>query len=194
MVYIHWGQEYQTTENATQRTIAQKLCDMGVDVIVGGHPHVVQPMDLLTSTTDSTHKTVCIYSLGNAVSNQRKEELKQSCPTGHSEDGVLFSVTFEKNSEGVVSVADVQVIPTWVNKITNGDGKVEYNILPLEDSQRQQWKNQFSLTDSQFTACQDSYQRPWPSCHRAWKNAAHNLALPLGQLPPKPPERAASGR
>ena len=159
MVYIHWGQEYQTTENATQRTMAQKLCDMGVDVIVGGHPHVVQPMDLLTSTTDLTHKTVCIYSLGNAVSNQRKEELKKSCPTGHSEDGVLFSVTFGKNSEGVVSVADVQVIPTWVNKFTNGDGKVEYNILPLEDSQRQQWKNQFSLTDSQFTACQDSYQR-----------------------------------
>jgi len=159
MVYIHWGQEYQTTENATQRAMAQKLCDMGVDVIVGGHPHVVQPMDLLSSTTDPAHKTVCIYSLGNAVSNQRKEELKQSCPTGHSEDGVLFSVTFEKDAAGTVRVSDTQVLPTWVNKFTNSDGKVEYNILPLEDSSRAQWQQMFHLTDAQLTACQASYQR-----------------------------------
>lgn len=159
MVYIHWGQEYQTTENATQRAMAQKLCDMGVDVIIGGHPHVVQPMDLLTSTTDPAHQTVCIYSLGNAVSNQRKEELERSCPTGHSEDGVLFSVTFEKDATGAVQVADTQVVPTWVNKFTNSDGKVEYNILPLEDSLRAQWQERFHLTDAQLAACQASYQR-----------------------------------
>ena len=69
VMYIHWGKEYSTTENATQRTIAQKMCDLGIDVIVGGHPHVVQPMDLLQSTVDSDHRTVCIYSVGNAVSN-----------------------------------------------------------------------------------------------------------------------------
>ena len=71
MMQIHWGQEYQLTENATQNKIAQKLCDIGFDVIVGGHPHVVQPMELLESTVDPSHKTVCIYSVGNAVSNQR---------------------------------------------------------------------------------------------------------------------------
>ena len=72
VVYLHWGEEYKwkTGEgpNANQTAMAQKLCDMGVDVIVGGHPHVVQPVDLLTSGTDAEHKTIVLYSMGNAVS------------------------------------------------------------------------------------------------------------------------------
>lgn len=159
IVYIHWGQEYVMTENATQRSIAQKLCDLGVDVIIGGHPHVVQPMDLLTSTTDPEHKTVCIYSLGNAVSNQRKEEMQRSCPTGHTEDGALFTVTFEKDSDGAVYVADTDVLPTWVNKFTNSDGKVEYNILPLDYDKLAQWQALYGLTDAAYTQTQNSYDR-----------------------------------
>jgi len=69
MIFMHWGVEYQLTENTQQAKIAQNLCDLGIDVIVGGHPHVVQPVDLLTSTLDPEHKTVCLYSMGNAVSN-----------------------------------------------------------------------------------------------------------------------------
>ena len=50
MIFIHWGEEYQTKENAAQQKMAQRLCDIGFDVIVGGHAHVVQPMALLEST------------------------------------------------------------------------------------------------------------------------------------------------
>lgn len=164
ILFIHWGTEYTLSageytmmEDATQRTIAQKMCDLGVDVIVGGHPHVVEPMDLLTSNTDPAHKTVCIYSLGNAVSNQRREEMKMK--TGHTEDGAIFSVTFEKYSDGTVAVADVDVIPTWVNKFTNGDGKVEYNILPLDDTKQDQWKTLYNLSDSLYAETQNSYSR-----------------------------------
>lgn len=159
ILYIHWGTEYALAENATQRSIAQKMCDMGIDVIIGGHPHVVQPMDLLTSTTDPEHKTVCIYSLGNAVSNQRKEEMQKSCPTGHTEDGALFQVTFEKYSDGTVAVAQTDVLPTWVNKFTNGDGKVEYNILPLDQDTKDQWKTLYNLTDAQYAETLSSYDR-----------------------------------
>ena len=63
VLYTHWGDEYKLVNNATQKQIAQKLCDLGVDVIVGGHPHVVQPVELLTSTTDPEHATVCLYSM-----------------------------------------------------------------------------------------------------------------------------------
>ena len=157
IVYIHWGTEYEITENDTQRAMAQKLCDMGVDVIIGGHPHVVQPMDLLTSTTDPEHKTICIYSLGNAVSNQRIEEMKLK--TGHTEDGLVFSVTFEKYSDGTAAVTGVDVLPTWVNKFVNARWKYEYNILPLDQSQKEQWKTLYSLTDEQFTNAQNSYTR-----------------------------------
>ena len=157
IVYIHWGTEYEIVENETQRAMAQKLCDMGVDVIIGGHPHVVQPMDLLTSTTDTSHKTICIYSLGNAVSNQRIEEMKLK--TGHTEDGVVFSVSFEKYTDGTVAVSAVDVLPTWVNKFVNARWKYEFNILPLELSRQDQWKTLYQLTDEQLTNAKKSYQR-----------------------------------
>ncbi len=156
ILFIHWGTEYEIVENNYQDTIAQKICDLGVDVIVGGHPHVVQPVDLLTSATDPEHKTVCIYSLGNAVSNQRISEMRLK--TGHTEDGVLFAVTFEKYSDGTVYLASAEVLPTWVN-LSSVNGKLEYNILPLDDSRREEWKENFNLTDTLLKNCEDSYDR-----------------------------------
>lgn len=158
MLYIHWGVEYQTTQNAKQDAIAQKLCDLGVDVIVGGHPHVVQPMALLESTVDPEHKTVCIYSLGNAVSNQRVG-ISDLFPTaGYTEDGALFTVTFEKYSDGTVYLADTDVLPTWVNMHSN-KGVKEYNILPLDKERESQWQELFELTDHNFSSAQKSYDR-----------------------------------
>lgn len=164
ILFIHWGTEYTLTggtytmtQDATQSAIAQKMCDLGIDVIVGGHPHVVEPMDLLTSSTDPDHKTVCIYSLGNAVSNQRREEMRMQ--TGHTEDGVFFTVAFEKDSEGTVRVSEVEVLPTWVNKFVNGDGKYEYNILPLDETRRSEWKTLYGLTDAANAELQASFER-----------------------------------
>ena len=157
MLFIHWGIEYQTTENSKQNAIAQKLCDMGIDVIVGGHPHVVQPVELLTSQTDPEHKTVCIYSLGNAVSNQRTG-ISNLFPAGYTEDGALFTVTFEKYSDGTVYLAGTDVIPTWVNMHQNA-GKKEYNILPLADSTRESWRETFNLNDNTMGFAERSYKR-----------------------------------
>ena len=161
MVYLHWGDEYKwkTGEgpNTNQTAMAQKLCDMGVDVIVGGHPHVVQPVDLLTSSVDAGHKTVVLYSMGNAVSNQRIKEM-ESEPTGHTEDGVLFCVTFSKYSDGSVYVDSAELIPTWVNMHSNS-GTKEYNILPLEKSTASQWQAQFGLTDNQLASAKASFDR-----------------------------------
>ena len=157
MVFIHWGTEYEITENNYQNTIAQRICDMGVDVIVGGHPHVVQPVELLTSVEDPDHKTVCIYSLGNAISNQRISEMRLK--TGHTEDGALFSVTFEKDPiSGVTSITAVDVVPTWV-ALDSRNGKLEYNILPLVDADRESWKELFNLDDKTFGQCEASYDR-----------------------------------
>lgn len=154
--FIHWGEEYQIEENQRQRTIAQKLCDLDFDVIVGAHPHVVQPVSLLTSTVDPTHSTVCVYSLGNAVSNQRRERMNLN--TGHTEDGAYFSVTFEKYSDGTVYLAAAKLLPTWV-RLRRDNGGAEYNILPLEDSSREQWQAMFELTDSDYDRAVKSYER-----------------------------------
>ena len=157
MLFIHWGEEYETKENAAQQKMAQKLCDLGFDVIVGGHAHVVQPVALLESTVDPSHKTVCIYSLGNAVSNQRTG-VSPLFPAGYTEDGALFSVTFEKYSDGKVYVLAADVVPTWVNMHSNS-GAREYNILPLAKDTEEQWQESYELTDNQFKSCQKSYDR-----------------------------------
>ena len=157
MIYIHWGEEYNIKENAAQQKMAQKLCDLGFDVIVGGHAHVVQPMALLESTVDPSHNTVCIYSVGNAVSNQRTG-VSPLFPAGYTEDGVMLTVTFEKYSDGKVYVAGTEVIPTWVNMHSN-NGKREYNILPLLKDKEDTWTESFGLKDNQFSAAQKSYDR-----------------------------------
>ena len=173
MMFIHWGVEYVMTENALQDTIAQKLCDMGFDVIVGGHPHVVQPVDLLTSTVDPDHKTVVIYSLGNAVSNQRTG-ISDLFPAGYTEDGVLFSVTFCKYSDGTVYLQDVDVIPTWVDlRTTNGR---YYHILPLDGDNMENWKTQLELSDVGLGAAQRSYNRTMGIVGEGLKLAKQYLA------------------
>lgn len=127
ITYIHWGNEYKLKEEAWQREIAQHLCDMGVDAIIGGHPHVIQPVDVLISS-DGSHKTFCAYSLGNQISNQRREMMRLS--TGHTEDGLIVNLEITKAVDEKVTLSGVEYIPTWVYK--NGSGPT-YDIIPIDD-------------------------------------------------------------
>jgi len=157
VLFIHWGNEYQLQENEIQREMAQRICDLGVDVIVGGHPHVIQPVDLLTSQTDPEHQTVCLYSMGNAVSNQRLERIPSG--KGYTEDGLLFQVTFAKYSDGTVLLESADILPTWVNLTTGEEsGKTAYEIIPLDKSV-EDWKTAFTLTDREFAQAEKSYAR-----------------------------------
>ena len=157
VLFIHWGNEYQLQENDHQRAMAQAICNLGVDVIVGGHPHVVQPVALLTAQNDPDHTTVCLYSMGNAVSNQRLERMPSY--DGYTEDGVLFQVTFASYSDGTVMLESAELLPTWVN-LTKGaeTGKTAYEIIPL-DREVEDWKTAFTLSDGEFDRAQRSYER-----------------------------------
>lgn len=151
--YMHWGEEYQLSANTWQKSIAQKLCNMGVDVIVGGHPHVVQPIELIHSE-DSQNTTVCIYSMGNAISNQR-QELMDSCPSGHTEDGMLFYYTFQKYGDGNVALSGVDIIPVWVNKYKGGSG-YQYTMYPLESANM---ANNYGFDSASLSKAQKSFER-----------------------------------
>ncbi|OJG35332.1 hypothetical protein RV00_GL002886 [Enterococcus devriesei] len=72
VVSMHWGEEYQFSPNDEQRQLAQLLSDAGVDVVVGGHPHVIQPMDYLTGAAGN--QTLVMYSLGNFISSQAEAD------------------------------------------------------------------------------------------------------------------------
>ncbi len=152
VVYIHWGNEYKTTPNVHQKAIAQRLCNMGVNMIIGSHPHVIQPPELLTSE-DSNHTAICLYSTGNAVSNQR-QELMTSCPTGHTEDGMLFEFTLKKTRDGVF-LNSIDLIPTWVNKYPV-NGKNHYTIYPIENPDD---LGKYSFNSAALGKAQRSFER-----------------------------------
>jgi len=113
IAYMHWGNEFQLQQTTTQQEIAQKLCDLGYDAIIGGHPHVIQPAAVLQSADG--HKAFCIYSTGNLVSNQRREYMSAS-PNGYTEDAIFVYTTFERDNDGNVKLSKVDYTPVWMNK------------------------------------------------------------------------------
>ena len=155
VLYIHWGEEFSPVVSDTQRTIAQSLCDLGVDVIVGSHPHVVQPLELLTSSADPTHKTICLYSAGSFLGNLRAETVGMAA--GYSEDGALLKLTLAKYSDGSVRVSAIQVLPTWI--LVQGEGETrDFFILPL-DSTITDWSKAFGIYGTDLSNAKNSYNR-----------------------------------
>ncbi len=151
ILIIHWGDEYKRTPNQFQYDLAQKLSDSGVDIIIGSHPHVVQPVEIIKST-DESHETLVIYSLGNFISNQRRELLG----TPFTEDGLMVNIEITKNNDKTF-VSKVNCIPTWVNKY-NGGSKMVYEVLPITNKENfsnldnitlEKLKNSYNNTASQ---------------------------------------------
>ena len=154
VLFIHWGDQFSVSPTSTQKIIAQKMCDLGVDVIAGSHPHVVQPITQLTSA-DGTNQTLCAYSLGNFLSNQRADNI--ALETGHSEDGLMFTFTFVKYSNGEVHVEYVDLMPTWVLVKGNENNKT-FHILPL-DVAVEDWNTIYSMDGDQAAAANKSLER-----------------------------------
>ena len=75
VVTMHWGIEYVLIENGVQRSLADFLVDQGVDLIIGGHPHVVQPMKVVRNEKEGKDVLV-VYSLGNFISNMKTADTR----------------------------------------------------------------------------------------------------------------------
>lgn len=95
---MHWGIEYQRKANAEQRGLAELLRREGVDIIIGSHPHVIQPFE-----ADSTH--VIFYSLGNLVSNQQKR---------YTDGGILAEVEVVRSDTMPGLRYSAKAHPVWV--------------------------------------------------------------------------------
>ncbi len=118
IVFIHWGSEYTHNPNQQQKDIAKLLFENGADIVIGAHPHVLQPM--YYEQADSTKEgTVLAYSLGNFVSNQR---------TAPRDGGAMFKLTLIKEEEKV-RIENVGYLLTWV-WLPIIEGKRNYFILP----------------------------------------------------------------
>ena len=124
---MHWGEEYNTYIEATQNEIEKKLNELGVDIILGGHTHVIQPYEIICN--ESGDSTFVIYSQGNSLSNQSEQEIG----VAESEDGIMIKFTLEKK-DGNVSLKEYKIIPTWVYKEEKGDGTYYHKIIPVEEA------------------------------------------------------------
>ena len=124
-VALHFGAEYQRQPNAEQKQLVANLVNAGADIILGSHPHVVQPYQIfkVTDKNGKTRQAVAIYSLGNFISNQRKK---------YTDLGIIFQVNIQKNfPEETMEISAVEALPTWVHRYRK-NGKLNFRILSLE--------------------------------------------------------------
>lgn len=119
IVVLHWGKEYQTTPDARQKEVAKFLFDQGVDIIIGAHPHVLQPMEYW-SNPDGTNEKFIAYSMGNFISDQRKSG---------RDGGAMISIKLVKSGDKCM-IVDHGYKLTWVYKPIIG-GRRSYKILPV---------------------------------------------------------------
>lgn len=92
-VAMHWGDEYHLLPNATQKQLADFLMRKGVDMVIGGHPHVIQPMEMRTGADGRNQ--LLIYSLGNFISNMK---------TTDTRGGAMASVHISRGDDGKARV------------------------------------------------------------------------------------------
>ncbi|ANN35498.1 capsular biosynthesis protein (plasmid) [Bacillus thuringiensis serovar coreanensis] len=118
IVMIHWGKEYDFSPSNEQKELAQYLTDLGVDVVIGNHPHVIQPVEW--KRNHEGHQTLIYYSLGNLISSQEKLETMVG---GLS---YIQFVQYEDDTFGVRQAAFVPIVTNYT------EGKKNFNIHFLE--------------------------------------------------------------
>jgi len=122
---LHWGNEYETRSANYQREMAQQLCDAGIGLILGHHPHVIQEIDILTSARTG-QSTLVYYSLGNFLHNM---DYFTHGSQGKAQDAIIARITLLK-SQGEVSIELAEYIPTYVQFYPPGDG-LEHFVVPV---------------------------------------------------------------
>lgn len=120
IVNAHWGEEYTHEPNDNQRSLAQKLASWGADVIIGTHPHVIQPVEYIVNSDG--RKTLVAYSLGNFISAQNRGPRMLG--------GMLNFEVVKNNATGEIALENVK----FSGVVTHyGYGYSNIRVYPLED-------------------------------------------------------------
>ncbi|MCF8566249.1 CapA family protein [Alicyclobacillus tolerans] len=137
IVALHFGQEFHRYPNARQKSLVNSAFLYGADVVLGAHPHVLQPMQvrMVKDETGASKKRFVIYSLGNFISDRMFNSL-------HSDSGVIVNLTVQKNAAGQTSIARIGYVPTWVHRRPIGQ-RLHFRVVPVRKA--------LSSKDSRFT-------------------------------------------
>lgn len=127
IVYFHFGTEYARMQDEFQKEIVNLAFDEGADIVLGGHPHVIQPYEFkkVRDKYGIEKKRLVIYSLGNFVSAQIKK---------YTTGGIIFNFTVRKIKnvfgKDEIEIEEVDYIPVYVY-VYNQLGNYDYLILPI---------------------------------------------------------------
>lgn len=123
-VSMHWGVEYQIKQNSEQEELADFLFENGADIILGSHPHVLQPMEKRTiQLEDGTTKDgFVIYSLGNFVSNQSDK---------YTKDSIILDLQITKHSDGKITIDSYDYTPIYMQN-NGANATNRYELIDLE--------------------------------------------------------------
>lgn len=121
---MHWGTEYKTTANKEQEELANFLFQNGVDIILGNHPHVLEPMEKRTITlADGTQKDgFVIYALGNFICDQNAENTRNS---------IILNLKITKHTDGKITIDHANYVPIYMDKKSTKEPK-KTKLLDIE--------------------------------------------------------------
>ena len=119
----HWGDEYHREPDSDQQYWAKKLVAAGADLIIGGHPHMVQPAEYITATDSNgvSHTALCVYSIGNFLTQHRSQ---------YTDSGIVFEFTLAEQADGTIAVTAPGYVPVYVWTFKNAAGADDYRVLP----------------------------------------------------------------
>ena len=123
VISVHWGIEYATAPRPEDVDIAHKMLESGASVIVGAHPHVLQPVE--TYRTQDGRDTVIFYSLGNFLSNQSRSYIDGLNPDSNGDPrdemiGLFSAVRRDYGPAGIrVELGRVGMLPVWEDNNRN---------------------------------------------------------------------------
>ena len=124
IVVVHWGNEYQLAESPQQMDLAKKLFEWGADLVVGAHPHVIQPVKEVAYKRPGQDSTLGLvaFSLGNFISAQKQ---------AHTDMGLVFEATLEKRlADQTTYIADHAYTPVFRYIHRDSTGKSQYYVIP----------------------------------------------------------------
>ena len=141
-VSMHWGEEYHLKPNSKQKELADFLFENGADIILGSHPHVLQPMEKRSITMEdgTTKDGFIIYSLGNFMSNQSDK---------YTKDSVILNLKITKHSEGNITIDSYDYTPIYMQN-NGANAQNRYEIIDLKKRISDYENGDKTVTDSLY--------------------------------------------
>ena len=170
IVMPQMGIEYDLEPTEEQKKLYHKMISWGADIVFGGHPHVVQPSEIVDK--DGQQKLI-VYSMGNFLSNQRIETMEEIENAQWTERGVLMDVTVEKVGRKT-RIKTAKAHPTWVSRTPKGTYSPEgYELYHYQTYILEDWieggKYREKLDEDTKDRVDTAYQEMKEHVHLDWK-------------------------